>query len=132
MVAKLFVPPKHPICCHHFASMQSKLIAPFRATFHGTFVDVGELDMSQQGQTKRYFSFVDDSGAWMKGCALGAHAQNAKVLDGVDAVLYFCTGRGPIGTQEGMINLNKDAVIVPVAQHEVATAKRMFVSITEA
>ncbi len=71
MVAKLFVPPKHPIRCHHFASMQSKLIAPFRATFHGTFVDVGELDMSQQGQPKRYFSFVDDSSAWMKGCALG-------------------------------------------------------------
>ena len=41
-----------------------------------------------------------------------------------DVVLYYGTGRGPIGNLKGMLYLLKDAMIIPVGQPSLLSAAK--------
>ena len=131
MVEKVFEAPGMPVCMQSFRQLLPKSEAPFRASFHGFASDVGQLDMTANGQPKRSFVLVDGSGIWFPCVALGQHAENSALKDGMELVLYFCTARGPIGGMRGAINLMRDAMIVAVKQHSVAPQKRTPVDIVE-
>ena len=76
-------------------------------------------------------TLVDGSGVWIICVALGQHAENPQLKDGMELLLYFCTARGPIGGMKAAVNLMIDAVIVALAQHAEAPRKRTPVEIVE-
>ena len=57
---------------------------------------------------------MDTHGAWIQGCALGHHATNECMRDGMGVVLYFITARPPKNSVPGMLYVMKEAAIVPV------------------
>ena len=57
---------------------------------------------------------MDTHGAWIQGCALGHHAINDCMQDGMEVVLYFVTARPPKNSVPGMLYVMKEAAIVPV------------------
>ena len=105
------------------------MVAPFRGTFKGMIFDVGVMDTTQQGEPKAEFKMMDPSGAWVQCCALGKHASNPMLEACVEVVVYFATGRGPIGGTEGMLYVMKDAAIVPVTRHTVMPTKSINIPI---
>ena len=94
--------------------MRPQLLANFRATFEGTIADVEDIDFTQQGDPKRIFKLVDGSGSYILCCALGHNAESVALVPNQIVVLYFATGRGPIGSSPGMVYLRKDSIIVPM------------------
>ena len=86
--------------------------APFRGTFRGTVADLQNLDTTQQGQAKRVFKLVDATGAYLECCALGHNAYSTALTDLQDVVVYYATGRSPIGSSPGRLYLMKDSVIL--------------------
>ena len=125
----LYEAPGFPLCISDFRVASSKMVAPFRGTFQGIIFDVGFSDTTQQGEPKAEFKMMDPSGAWVQCCALGKHASNAMLEACVEAVVYFATGRGPIGGTEGMIYVMKDAAIVPLTRHRAIPTKSINIPI---
>ena len=101
-------------CIRDFSSMRSQLLANFRATFEGTIADVEDVDFTQQGDPKRIFKLVDGAGSYIQCCALGNNVESIALVPNQIVVLYFGTGRGPIGSAPGMVYLRKDSIIVPM------------------
>ena len=124
MMEQAFEPPGGLVCMQSFKQLLPKAVAPFRASFHGFVADVGELDMTANGQPKRSFTFVDSSGVYVPCIALAQHAENDQLKIGMELLLYFCTGRGPIASSRGAVNLMKDAVIVALKQHSGSPPKK--------
>ena len=54
MFSKPFVAPSMPVCMQSFRQLLPKAAAPFRASFHGFVVEVGQLDMTANGHPKRF------------------------------------------------------------------------------
>ena len=125
MIKNIFVPPPFPVCLADFRSVRSKLQAPFRVTLKGTVVDVREMDHSLQGENKLTFDLIDAHGAWVTCCALGRHAANRHLCTGSEIIIYFGTGRPPIGSSSGMIWVLKDGVIVYLRSHIIPPSKTM-------
>ena len=67
---------------------------------------------TQQGQAKRIFKLVDATGAYIECCALSHNAYSAALTDLQDVVVYYATGRSPIGSSPGRLYLMKDSVIL--------------------
>ena len=116
-------------CISQYASVRSKLVPPFRCTVKGTVVDVQDPDMSQSGNRKLIFDIVDDTGSWMRCCALGRNAGACAVVEGNIVVMYFCLGRSSIGGFGGMLYLMKDAMIVKVGHKTMRIAKRLEIEL---
>ena len=87
--------------------------------------------MTAHGQPKRSFTLVDSSGIWLPCVALAQNAENEQLQIGMELLLYFCTGRGPIGSIRGAVNLLKDAVIIGLKQHAGAPPKKTLVEIVD-
>ena len=86
--------------------------------------DVQALEMPQGGNAKRVFDLVDNSGVYFTCCAMEHNAESAAIQNFQEVVLYFGTGRKPIGTSKGMLYLLKDAMIISVGQPNLlSTAK---------
>ena len=100
--------------CYNFANVRSKNETPFRGTFKGTVVELQDADYSSQGNQKRHCKLVDPSGLYFECCALGKNAGCVALAESIEVVLYFVTGRAPIGGLPGMLYLMKDAAIVPL------------------
>ena len=125
MFSKPFVVSSMPVCMQSFRQLIPKAAAPFRASFHGFAVEVGQLDMTANGHPKRFFVLVDGSGIWLPCVVVRQHAENSEFRDGMELLLYFCcTARGQIGSLTGAVNLMKDAVAVGLKQHGVVSSKR--------
>ena len=97
-----------------FALQQKAFLAPFRATFTGTIMQLKELDYSQQGNPVRYFKLVDPAGSFLNCCAMDDHVSSPALRENMRVVLYFGTGRGPIRSSPGCIHVRKDAALVPL------------------
>jgi len=126
----LYKAPKYPECISDFRAIRPNLVAPFRGTFRGIVMNVLDVEATLQGDPKQDFELVDLTGAWMKCCALGRHAEQEAMQNGMEVVIYFATGRGAIGGSEGMLYAMKDAMVIPIQQHVMLPAKSLHVPIT--
>ena len=107
------LPP--PDCCiSQFRALRNRLNHPFRLTVKGKVVDVQAMEMSTGGNPKRVFDIVDKSGVYFTCCAMKHNAESKALINNHDVVLYYGTGRGPIGGVKGILYLLKDALIVPL------------------
>ena len=123
------VPPSN-VAVHQFAAVRAMLIAPFKGTFVGTITGLGGMDESQQGQPKRYFELVDDAGSWLKCTAMGRNALHRALQDGLQVVMYSCSGRPAAGSSEATLMLLKDAVIVSTGVRKANVVKRNLIDIS--
>ena len=85
-------------------------------------MDLADLDYTQQGNEVRRFKLVDAAGFFLNCAAMTQNAKNVTLQENREVVLYFGTGRGPIGSSSGMLYLMKDAAIVPIG-HKLLAGK---------
>ena len=76
------------------------------------------------------FKLMDSSGTCVQCCALGKHASNPMLKPCVEVLIYFGTGRGPIGGLDGMLYVMKDAACFPVVDHDAMPVKSLNIVIT--
>ncbi|CAK0903366.1 unnamed protein product [Prorocentrum cordatum] len=120
--------PAHGVCVDFFG-LKDRLEAPFRGTFSGVVTSVQEMGATTAGSPKRAFCLVDPAGAFIQCCAVGHDAGSRALADGMRAVVYHGTGRGPIGSAPGMLHLLKDALLMPVAQVDVVPEPTIDIAI---
>ena len=116
LISMVYAVPPAEYCVTNFRMIRNKLIAPFRLTLKGKIVDVQTLEMSSGGNPKRIFDLVDNSGVYLTCCAMKHNAESSALQNFQEVVLYYGTGRGPIGNLRGMVYLMKDAMIIPIGQ----------------
>ena len=116
MTSMTFTVPSSSFCVSSFRSLRNKLTSPFRVTLKGKIVDLQGTELSQSGQPKRVFDLLDNSGLYIKCCAQKHNCESTALHNYQEIVVYFGTGRGPIGGSPGMVYLMKDAMIIPVGQ----------------
>ena len=93
---------------------------PF-SVLSGVIVSLSEMDYTQNAARptkKRDFDVADETGTWIRCCALGRNAECSALQEGMQVVLYFGTGRPPYGTGGGCVYLFRDALIVPLGVME--------------
>ena len=78
--------------------------------------DAQPMEMAQSGAPKRSFKLVDPVGCYIRCCALHDNAENAMLKENERIVVYFGTGRGPIGSTPGMLYLMKDSMLLSVGR----------------
>ena len=125
------VVPSQDVCVSSFAPLKTRLIAPFRVTVRGVVQDLQELDFSQQGNEVRYFKLVDASGYYLQCAAMHHNAHSRALEEDNEVILYFGTGRGPIGTSDGMLFALKEGCIVPLGKKFLAPVGRFAIEIKE-
>ena len=130
MTSMEYVAPLSPSCIMQFASIRSKLQAPFRVTLRGVISDISEMQFAMQEVNKRTFNLVDEAGMWIPCCAIGLTARSKSLANGNDVVFYYGTGRGSVGTSPGMIYFMKDSLAVQVGRRAVVPTKRTEITIT--
>jgi hypothetical protein len=114
LLSSVFVEPPPEVCVSVFSAIKSKLIAPFRGTFKGVVMELRSIDYTKNGNEVRYFVLVDSVGSYIPCAAMDHNAKSDALAEGNEVLLYFMTGRGPIGSSKGMLYAMKDASIVPL------------------
>ena len=71
-----------------------------------------------------FFYIVDNAGVYSTCCAMKHNAESGALQNFQDVVVYYGTGRGPIGTSKGMLYLLKDAMVTPVGQPSLLSAAK--------
>ena len=89
------------------------------------------MDEGQQGQPKRTFELVDDNGCWLKCTACGRNALHKAIQDGLQVVLYHCSGRPALGSYDATLMLLKEAVIVSTGVKKSFVQKRTFIDLSD-
>ena len=112
LTAKFPVLPAH-CCIKTFSGYKEKFLAPFRATCMGVVADVKPVDVSQNGNRKCIFNLVDEEGSYFQCCAMYQHCDHQMLVEGQDLIIYYGTGRGPLGSMPGMLYMMNDAFILP-------------------
>jgi len=125
-----YIPPSSKSCISFYQPVAGRMKAPFRGTFSGVVADLQEPDVTQQGNPKRLFKLLDASGSYLLCCALGHNAVSCALKDKEEIVVYFGTGRAPIGSDPGMLYLMKDSVIVPLGAKVLSTLPSKCVDIS--
>ena len=54
-------------------------------------------------------------------CAMMQNSQSAALKERQEAVIYYATGRKPIGRDPGMVYLMKEAIIVPIGTPRIVS-----------
>ena len=116
--------PPSDCCVTVFRSLRNKLTPPFRLTLKGKVVDLQPVEYSQVGNPKRVFDLVDNAGMYITCCAMRHNAESAALQNFQEVVVYYGTGRAPIGNARGMLYLLKDAMIIPVGQPTLLSASK--------
>jgi hypothetical protein len=114
LVGSVYQVPADDVCVSVFSTIKSKLVAPFRGTFRGVIMELQSLDYTQTGNEMRLFKLVDASGHFIQFAAMSQNALSAALVELNEVIVYFATGRGPIGSCGGRIYAYKDAAIVPI------------------
>ena len=109
-----FKEPSARCCVANFQSIRSKLQAPFRATLKGVIADLLDPEYTQSQNVKRIFDLVDPQGLYIICCAMFHNSMSLALKNQQEVILFFGTGRGPIGSSEGMVYLMADAMILAV------------------
>ena len=108
------VAPSCNVCVTSLESCNAKMVAPFRGTFKGTIADLKDIDYSTQGNLMRYFKLVDAFGNYMDCCASRHNASSVALVNHVEVIIYFATGRPAIGTASSALFAMSDTIIVPI------------------
>ena len=111
-----YEPPQMQCCISEFFSLRDRLKHPFRLTVKGLVMDLRAPEMTAGGNRKRVFNIVDNSGLYFTCCALSDNAESIALKNNEEVVLYFGSGRGPMGGVKGMLYLLKDALIIPTGK----------------
>ena len=109
-----FKEPSARCCVANFQWIRSKLQAPFRATLKGVIADLLDPEYTQSQKVKRIFDLVDPQGLYITCCAMFHNSMSLALKNQQEVILFFGTGRGPIGSSEGMVYLMADAMILAV------------------
>ena len=131
MQNQTWVVPSQEVCIASFAPLKTRLNAPFRVTVRGVVQDLQDLDFSQQGNEVRYFKLVDASGYYLQCAAMHHNAHSRALEEDNEVILYFGTGRGPIGTSDGMLFALREGCIVPLGKKFLAPAGRFPIEIKD-
>ena len=59
------------------------------------------------------FNLVDEEGSYFQCCAMHQHCDHQMLAEGQDIIIYYGTGRGPLGSLPGMLYMLNDAFILP-------------------
>ena len=68
---------------------------------------------SDMNAFKCMFNLVDEEGSYLQCCAMYQHCDHQMLADGQDIIIYYGTGRGPLGSMPGMLYMLNDAFILP-------------------
>jgi hypothetical protein len=125
----LFRAPDEPACYSDFQTFHEGFQAPFRLTACGVIAHADDLTITQAGNYQRAFHLIDESGLWIKCVAMHENANHKCIQENMRIVVYFGTGRGPIGSAEGAIYIMKDAMIIPIGRNATSISKRIQLEI---
>ena len=114
MISELFSVPVMPVCVSKFRELIGALKAPFRMSVRGVVMDVQDLDATLSSRAKRLFSLVDESGHWIQCCGIDRNAHSKALVEGMEVVFFFATGRPQLGGTGGILYAMKDSLIVPI------------------
>ena len=131
MQNQTWVVPSQEVCIASFAPLKTRLNAPFRVTVRGVVQDLQDLDFSKQGNEVRYFKLVDASGYYLQCAAMHHNAHSRALEEDNEVILYFGTGRGPIGTSDGLLFALKEGCIVPLGKKFLAPTGRFPIEIKD-
>ena len=87
------------------------------------------MQLTLQESSKRTFILVDDSGMWIRCCAVGLPARSRALSNGNDLVLYFGLGRAGLGSTPGMIYFMKDSLFVQVGHRRDPIVRRAEITV---
>ena len=132
LLTEAYTAPMPPGCINEFSGLVGRCKAPFRVTLRGMITDLSDIQATVQEDYKRLFTLVDNAGAWIKCCAIGMPARSLALVNGNEVVLYFCSGRGSLGTSPGMIYLMKDSLVVKLGSRTEVPHKRFQIEVTQA
>ena len=105
---------------------------PFRGTFKGIIEDVQDVDYSLSGQPKRFFVLIDTCGSYVKCCALKHNCMSASLQNYQEVMIFNGHGRPAIGSDAGMLYLQKDSFIYPIGQpRTTATFRTACIEISQ-
>jgi hypothetical protein len=126
----LFRAPTEPACYSDFQNFHDGFQAPFRLTACGVIAHADETTtISQAGNLQRAFHLIDDNGLWIKCVAMHDNANHNAIQEDMRIVVYYGTGRGPIGSAEGAIYIMKDAMIIAIGRNATTIRKRIQLEI---
>ena len=74
------------------------------------------LDFSRSGNSIRRFKLVGAAGSFFQCAAMTQNVKSVALRENFEVVVYFGTGRGPIGAIAGTLYLMKDAAIVAIGR----------------
>ena len=94
-------------------------------------MDLEDLDFTRAGNEVRRFKLVDAEGSFFNCAAMFQNAKSAALEENHEVLVFFGTGRGPIGTSAGAIHLMKDAAIVPLGRKFLAGTPKDEIVIKE-
>jgi len=129
LISEGYERPSNEVCVYEYLPIRSKLQAPFKATIAGMVSDVQELESSQSGQPKRFFSLVDDMGSWLQCFAVGRNALSQVLKEGKVVVVYYASGKCSFGSSEAMVLVGKDCVITPLGEKQVKVPKKLKIEL---
>ena len=93
---------------------------PFRVSWKELVYDVGELESSQQGQSKRSFKLVDEASNWIACLAIGHCATHPALQDLREVIVFYAYGRSGSSRGQGAIFLfSTSAIIGTKLQHRM-------------
>ena len=108
----------------HDCESQSKLCNNFRLTLRGIITDLQNVEYTQTGNAKRLFHLVDPHGYYLTCCAMHHSVTNYALQNMNEVIIFFATGRGPIGSAKGAIYLYKDACMIPLSSGKLLSTPK--------
>ena len=87
-------------------------------------MDVLPLDYTQAGNPKLHFTLVDKYGTYILCVAMVHHTQSVAIKELQEVVIFYATGRKPIGRDPGMMYLMKEALVVPIGAPRTLSASK--------
>ena len=108
-----------------FRTLRNKLNSPFRLSVTGQVVDLQPRETTLAGHAKRVFNIVDNAGTYFTCCAMKHNAESTALQNFQKVVMYYGTGRGPIGSSKGMLYLLKDAYIILVGSPSLLNTEKL-------
>ena len=94
-------------------------------------MDLEDMDFTRAGNEIRRFKLVDAEGSFFNCAAMFQNAKSAGLQENYEVVVFFGTGRGPLGSSAGALHLMKDAVIVPLGRKFLAGTPKDEIVISE-
>ena len=74
---------------------------------------------------------MDASGYYLQCAAMHHNAHSLALAEHNEVIFYFGTGRGPIGTSDGMLFVLKEGCIVPLGKKFLAPTGRFVLEIKD-